>query len=356
MVSMPIMKSAHLARLDLNLLKVFAVVHRERHITRAGRALFISQSAVSHALARLRLLFGDPLFIRTPEGMQPTALADRLAEPIRRALQAVGEALDADQRFDPVAAEIEFAVGTTLLQPFHFLPMFYRRLEKEAPRCNLLIRSLSGAWPEVLNALDDGSVDLLLTIGTDTTARALATARFQSEDLFEDPLVCVVSKRNDLVGARMDVATYARLPHLIMAGDRVTRTWIDDALEQRGLRRRIAVTAPHPFAIPLLMGGTRLVTTAARSLISPFIDRGELRLLEPPIAGSPHRFQMIWSARSERDPAQHWLRTVIRESCRAAELRFAAPARVAGTARARSGSPRKARRTARSRRSPRATS
>jgi DNA-binding transcriptional LysR family regulator len=344
MVSMLIMKSAHLSRLDLNLLKVFAVVHRERHITRAGRALFISQSAVSHSLAKLRVLFGDPLFIRTPDGMQPTALADRLAEPIRRALQAVGEALEADERFDPAAAASEFTVGTTLLQPFHFLPLFYRRIEQEAPRCNLLIRSLSSVWPEVLHALDDGSVDLLLTIGTDSTARALATSRFQSEDLFEDPLVCVVSKHNDLVGDTMDVATYARLPHLIMAGDRVTRTWIDDALEQRGLRRRIAVTAPHPFAIPLLMGGTRLVTTVARSLILPFMDRGELRLFEPPVAGSPHMFQMIWSARSDRDPAQQWLRAVVRESCRAAESRFAAPTRTARRTRSRSGPARRSRR------------
>jgi DNA-binding transcriptional LysR family regulator len=348
------MKSTHLSRLDLNLLKVFAAVHRERHITRAGRALFISQSAVSHSIAKLRVLFGDPLFVRTPDGMQPTALADRLADPIRRALQAVGEALQTDERFDPAAAELEFTVGTTLLQPFHFLPAFYRRIEQEAPRCNLLIRTLPSVWPDVLNALDDGSVDLLLTIGTDATARALATSRFNREDLFEDPLVCVVSKHNDLVGDAMDAATYARLPHLIMAGDRVTRTWIDDALEKRGLRRRIAVTAPHPFAIPLLTGGTRLVSTVARSLVAPFVDHGELRLLEPPIAGSPHRFQMIWSARSDRDPAQHWLRTIVRESCRAAESRFGAAERPARRSRSRAAATQAARRPSASRRAPRA--
>ena len=67
MASMAIMKSAHLSHLDLNLLKVFAAVHRERHITRAGRALFISQSAVSHSLAKLRVLFGDPLFVQLCE-------------------------------------------------------------------------------------------------------------------------------------------------------------------------------------------------------------------------------------------------------------------------------------------------
>jgi DNA-binding transcriptional LysR family regulator len=315
MASMSTMKSAHLSRLDLNLLKVFAAVHRERHITRAGRALFISQSAVSHSLAKLRVLFGDPLFVRTPDGMQPTVLADRLADPIRRALQSVSDALQVDQRFDPAAAEIEFTIGTTTLQPFHFLPELYRRLERDSPHANLLIRNIPSIWPDALNSLDRGDVDVLLTLGTRDGERAIETQRFLKDDLFEDPLVCVVSKDNDLVGDTMDVETYARLPHLIMASDRVTRTWIDEALEKRGLRRRIAVTAPHPHALPLLMGSTRLVSTVARSLVSPFIDHARLRLLAPPVAGTPHVFQMIWSTRTDRDPALGWLRTTIRESC-----------------------------------------
>ncbi len=318
---MTVMKSAHLSRLDLNLLKVFAAVHRERHITRAGRALFISQSAVSHSIARLRILFGDPLFVRTPYGMQPTVLADRLADPIRRALQSVSDALQVDQRFDPAAAEVEFTIGTTTLQPFHFLPDLYRRIEREAPRANLLIRNIPSVWPDALSCLDRGDIDALLTIGTQSDERAFETQRFMSEELFEDPLVCVVSQHNDLVGDTMDVETYAKLPHLIMASDRVTRTWIDDVLEKRGLRRRIAVIAPHPYAIPLLMGGTRLVSTVARSLVSPFIDHAQLRLLPPPVAGRPHVFQMIWSTRTDRDPALTWLRTAIRESCLATEDR-----------------------------------
>lgn len=342
MASMTIMKHSHLSRLDLNLLKVFAAVHRERHITRAGRALFISQSAVSHSIAKLRTLFGDPLFVRTPDGMQPTALADRLADPIRRALQSISDAMQVDRRFDPAAAEIEFSIGTTTLQPFDFLPQFYRRLEREAPGCSLLIRSIAGAWPDVLNPLDEGEVDLLLSIAANDRerVRALETGRFVSEPLFEDPLVCVVSKDNDQVGARMDLETYARLPHLIMASDRVSRTWIDELLEQRGLRRRIAVTAPHPLAIPVLMGGTRLVSTVARSLVSPFVDHAPLRLLTPPFPGTPHEFRMIWSARTDRDPAMTWLRGVIRESCQTTERAFPATRPRVAAAR----TPRKSRR------------
>ena len=318
MISMAIMKTAHLSRLDLNLLKVFAAVHRERHMTRAGRTLYVGQSAVSHAIARLREIFGDPLFVRTPKGMQPTPLADRLAEPIQRALQTVSDAIRTEETFDPASANIQFRVGTTMLQTFHFLPQLYRRIEKDAPNVDLLIRTLAASWPDVLNALDDNIADVLLVIPPGDRDDAQISRRFICESLFDDHLVCVVSKDNPLVGETLDIETYARLPHLVMASDQVGRTWIDDALEERGLRRRIAVTAPHPFAIPLLTSGTRLVSTVARSLILPFVDRSNLRLLEPPIGVRRHVFQMIWPARTDRDPAMTWFRNITRESCRVA--------------------------------------
>lgn len=313
-----IMKSNHLARLDLNLLKVFAAIYRERHITRAGRSLFITQSAVSHSLSNLRRVFRDPLFVRTPGGMQPTALADRLADPIRKALQCVNDAMQVDERFDPATAEVEFSIGTTVMQPFHFLPDFYRRIEQQAPLANLLIRSFKPDIQELLEAVDRGDIDVLLTVADDDTRGAL-TQRFMSADLFEDPLVCVVSRNNPDVGETLDIETYARLPHLIMASDRVAGTWIDSALEERGLRRRIAVTAPHPYAIPVLIGGTRLVSTVARSLVSRFVEPSGLRMIKPPIQSKPHRFRMVWSTRTDRDPALMWLRETIRESCRMTE-------------------------------------
>ena len=311
---MAIMTRAHLHRIDLNLLKVFAAVYRERHITRAGHSLFISQSAVSHAIARLRELFGDPLFVRTPRGMQPTALADRLAEPINHALETVANALQSDDRFDPEIARIEFKIGMTSPQPFHFLPALYRSLHDAAPGADLSIRAPVARWPDLLNSLDDGSVDMLLALIDDATPIS-QHRRFVFEELFEDPLVCVVAQDNVRVGKTLDIETYAALPHLMMASDRVTRTWIDDALAERGLRRRVAVTAPHPYAIAMLTPGTALVSTIAGSLVQPFLARGDLRALAPPIRTRRHALYMVWSTRNDRDPALSWLRGLIRESC-----------------------------------------
>ena len=320
---MAIMTRAHLQRIDLNLLKVFAAVYRERHITRAGGVLFISQSAVSHAIARLRDLFGDPLFVRTPRGMQPTALADRLAEPINRALETVASALHSEESFDPKVARVELRVGMTSLQPVHFLADLYRRIERDAPGVDLLIRTPATRWPDILNSLDDGSVDVLLVL-VDDVAQIVQHRRFVSEELFEDPLVCVVARDNPRVGASLDIETYAALPHLMIASERVSRTWIDDSLAERGLRRRVAVTAPHPNAIAMLTPGTQLIATVAKSLVEPHLSDGRLRLLKPPIGTRRYSLQMIWSSRNDSDPATVWLRDSIRRCCRGA-ARFRNP-------------------------------
>jgi DNA-binding transcriptional LysR family regulator len=113
----------------------------------------------------------------------------------------------------------------------------------------------------------------------------------------------------------------------VMASSRVTRTWIDDVLGKRGLHRRIAVVAPHPYAIPVLMSGTRLVSTVARSLVASLVQHADLRMLAPPFSGTNHVFQMIWSARTDGDLALAWLRGLVRDSCRETESRLAASTR-----------------------------
>jgi DNA-binding transcriptional LysR family regulator len=305
------MRRPRIAQLDLNLLKVFVAVYRERHITRAGRILFMTQSAVSHALGRLRELFGDPLFIRTPEGMRPTALADRLADPIQHALRTVEEALAAHADFEPSTARLNFTVGTQSAQPFVFLPDLYRRLEGEAPNVGLYVKLLTAT--DLVPQLDAGTVDV--AIGLPPSPGSLDASRFESEPLMEDPLVCVTSAQNPEVGDTLDLATYARLPHLVVAADVISRTWIDEALAAHDLRRRIAVIVPHPHAIALMLPRTRLICTVARSIAMPFVGTSTLRLLVPPIHGPIHTAHLVWHSRSSRDPAQRWMRSALREAC-----------------------------------------
>lgn len=312
------MKRPRSAQVDLNLLTVFAAIHRERSITRAGRALYMSQSAVSHALGRLREVFGDPLFVRTAEGMQPTALANRLAEPVQDALRTVDDVLSTQCDFDPKTADLRLTIGTVGAQPFAFLPAMYQRLEAEAPGVSLHVKYVDQS--ELAAQLDSGAIDL--GVGPAPKAESPASARLVSAPLIDDPLVSVTWKGNEEVGPELDIATYARLPHLVIATSLVERTWIDDALAAHGLQRRIAAIMPDAQALPLVLPGTRLVCTVMRSIASPFLGIAPLRVSIPPIPGPPHVAHLVWHVRSNRDPAQRWARALLQDVCAAARAEF----------------------------------
>ena len=129
-----------IGRLDLNLLRVFEALHAERHVTRAGARLGLTQSAVSNALKRLRLVFQDDLFQRTPRGMEPTALARELASPVATALDAVRAALDLNRPFDPARAQETFRIGVSDQAEFVLGPPLVGILGREAPGVTLVFR------------------------------------------------------------------------------------------------------------------------------------------------------------------------------------------------------------------------
>ena len=119
--------------LDLNLLNVFDAVLREKSVTRAGQRVGLSQPAMSNALARLRKLFGDPLFVRTPDGMNPTPCALRLADPVRRALDLLALTLREQTGFDPTTSNRTFHFHMSDISEVVFLPPLLERLKRDAP-------------------------------------------------------------------------------------------------------------------------------------------------------------------------------------------------------------------------------
>src|SRR5512145_904779 len=127
------LNSAHLSRIDLNLLVLFHVVHEERHVARAAERLSLTPSAVSHALSRLRRLLNDPLFLRTPKGVVPTARAIALAEPIADVLARARNVIAAAEPFDPAKSKRRFIIGSPDGVSPVFLPPLLARLLRRAP-------------------------------------------------------------------------------------------------------------------------------------------------------------------------------------------------------------------------------
>ena len=151
MIFIDVMPSVHdLATADLNLLRVLGVLLEERHLTRAGKRLGLTQSATSHALARLRRLFADPLFVRTARGVAPTACAEKLAEPVREAMLALERCFQVEEAFVPASAVRSFSLASADYGSFVLAPRLLDRLEREAPNVDLWLRALDGSIEEQL--------------------------------------------------------------------------------------------------------------------------------------------------------------------------------------------------------------
>src|SRR5882724_1682452 len=202
------MNQAHFASLDLNLLRVFDALMEERSVTRAGARLRLTQSAISHALNRLRYMLADELFVRGTEGMQPTARAAEIGPRLRQALHHMQLAL-APSAFDPKTTDRCFTIGATDYISALLLPEITARLRIEAPHAELRVRPLDDI--DIVDELDAGRMDLV------TGSFGRVPERFGQEPLYGDEMVWLMRDDHPAAGKPMTLDLIARLPHLSIA-------------------------------------------------------------------------------------------------------------------------------------------
>ncbi len=286
--------------LDLNLLRVFDAVLRERAVTAAAASLDLTQPAVSNALARLRALLGDPLFVRTPNGMDPTPFARELAEPVRQALALLESALAHGPGFDPANATRAFRFYMSGLGQIEFLPPLIERVQKQAPSVRLEAVALD--VEDIGGALAAGALDLavgfLPGLGPPVRRRAL----------FRDPYVCLMRAEHpvrSLTKRKFLEASHALVTY--RGGHRV----IEEALERAGLARRIALRVPHFTVVPMVLERTDLILTLPERVAKVFERRGRLRSLPPPVPIPAAEVAVHWHERFEADPGNRWLREMV---------------------------------------------
>jgi DNA-binding transcriptional LysR family regulator len=289
--------------IDLNLLIVFDVLMQERNLTRAGRRLGLSQPAASHALARLRLMLHDDLFIRTPEGMQPTARAEQMAQPVRDALRELRITLEPES-FDPASSTREFSLAVNNYAARAIVPALARMVGNLAPRVSLDINPIG--MREVLEQLDAGGMDVALTTLVD------GGERFKCVRVMDDDFVALLDRSHAAADeAVLSAERLAEIPHIAITSTGDDTSFIDDALEQRGLTRMIATRVPFLSVVLMLVGSDRLAVVPRRvaddlARICPLVAR-ELPFASPRIVLS-----MIWHRRLDNHAAHRWLRDMIK--------------------------------------------
>jgi DNA-binding transcriptional LysR family regulator len=318
------MNEMHFNSLDLNLLRVFDALIEERSVTRAGERLGLSQSAISHALNRLRYVLNDELFVRMPDGMRPTSRASEIAPRLREGLLQLQLALGPAE-FDPARTERRFTitcgeyVGTVLM------PGLIARVRSLAPGAELRIRPSNIGVAEALLA---GRVDL--AIGSFRRV----PEPFVHEPLFQETRVWVLSAEHPAAQDDLTLECLASLSHLIISATGedehavdgyvvdhglerlVTRSEVgllQGALAAHGLRRVIRLTTPHFLAALAVVSRSDMAAPLPRRLAAAFADQYRLRLFDPPYPSPPFDIMALWHRDHGDEPAIAWLRSIVRE-------------------------------------------
>jgi DNA-binding transcriptional LysR family regulator len=288
---------------DLNLLIVFDAVMQEKNLTRAGRRLGMSQPAVSHALARLRHMLKDELFVRTPEGMRPTPRAERIAEPVRAALQELQVTLEADE-FVPAESSREFTIAANNYAARAVIPGLVHSVAKLAPSVVLDVRPVG--LLNVLDQLDNGSVELALS------SLMEGGDRFKCVGLLEDEYVAVLaSDHPEAAAAELTIEHFAALPHVSITSSGDDAHFVDDALSEHGLARFVAIKVPlHSLRSVLI--GSQAVAVLPRRVAADLTTHAPLTLRALPFPSPRISLSMIWHRRLDSHPAHRWLRGTLR--------------------------------------------
>jgi len=283
--------------LDLNLLRVFDAVLRSRSVTAAAAQLALTQPAASNALARLRAAFGDALFLRTPQGMEPTPFARELAEPVRQALALLESALAHGPGFDPATSGRSFRFYMSDLGQIEFLPPLLERVRRIAPQVRLEAPALE---PEhVADALSAGSLDLAVGF-----LPALGPP-LRRQPLFRDPYLCLM--RADHPISTLTKKRFLEASHVLVTyrgGHRV----VEEALVRAGLGPRIVLRVPHFTVVPMVLERTDLILTLPARVARVFERRGTLKALPPPVPIAAADVAVHWHERSDADAGNRWLR------------------------------------------------
>jgi DNA-binding transcriptional LysR family regulator len=288
-------------RIDLNLLVVFEAILRERSVTRAGQRLGLSQPAMSHALNRLRHLTKDQLFVRTPSGMMPTPLSERLSDPVRHALLELRTALNAED-FVPELAHQRFVIAVNNFAAIALLGPILQRAHALAPRLQFRFRP-SGTL-DVADMLDRGELDLALV------GAAPRLSRFRSTVLIEDDYVGVVRRGHPVLGIELDIPTFAALSHLTISSSGDDLALLDGRLAETGLAREIDIEVPYLSAGSVLTQSD-MIAIMGRQIGSEFRRAYAVQLVELPIQPTHLVSTMVWQSRFQDQPAHRWLRQTI---------------------------------------------
>ena len=305
-----------LSRTDLNLLVLFDAVLAHRHVGRTAEQLSLSPSAVSHGLGRLRRLLNDPLFLRTPKGVVPTARALELAAPVADALARVRDVVGSAAPFDAATSTRRFTIGAPDGVSAAFLAPLLGALARSAPGVDIGVRQLlppdgsrqfGRAWEPVLAELEARKIDIAVAPLADVPVR------FAAPVLYEEDFVIATRARHPFA-ADPSLKRFCALRHVVVSLGADPFGFVDTALAERGLSRRVALTVPNFMMALAMIAETDLIGALPRRFVTQQGARFGVVAAEAPLRLPRFAIRAVVTKAALADAGVAWLFGTLRQA------------------------------------------
>jgi DNA-binding transcriptional LysR family regulator len=304
-VRMYLMRDVHLRNLDLNLIHPLRALLEECHVTRAAKRSFLSQSAMSRALERLRDTFGDPLLVRNGRGYERTVRGERVLRELESLMPRL-EDMVRGEKFDPARSQELFRVAMSDHASMIVLPSLLASVRRAATHVKL---EVSASGSDTYEDVGAGRIDTFL-------CPEEAPPSLESETLFTLDFVCLVGAALRVRARRLTLKQYLEFQHVLVEIREGQQPLVDRALSQLGAKRKVALTMP--FFVPAIfaVAQTDLVLTVPRRLAKLTAAMAGVRVVEAPREIKSFPYFMAWHPRLTSEPAHQWFREQLRLAVR----------------------------------------
>ena len=297
------MHAMHIDDLDFGEIRLIAELASLRKLSAAAARLKLSQSAASHALARLRRRTGDPLFVRGSAGFYPTPYGERLSAAARQALDILLDGLASNAPFDAASTTRRFNVYLSDVGQMVLLPKLLAFLAREAPQASL--RACPIPLDDPGAQLASGEVDLAVGFFSNLAAG------FHQSLLFRERYVCVVRADHPNFRSGMTAEGFAKSPRALADASGMAHAVIDEELRKHGLMASPRLTVPQFMVLPLVIANSDLMVIMPSRLAKAFAQLVSIKILRPPVSLRPYDIKVYWHERFHQDPANRWFRRML---------------------------------------------
>ncbi|MBR9884267.1 MAG: LysR family transcriptional regulator [Oceanospirillales bacterium] len=292
-----------MSNIDLNLIRTFVVLYESRSVTLAAEQLYVTQPSVSYALSRLRELFNDRLFVRSKEGMEPTAAATQLYQVLHGSLAQIENTIEGARHFEPALSDKRFTLSMTDLGEMALLPHIFRRMQREAPYAELEVLALE--IDKAAEWMSTGKVDAVIC------SRPIPGHDVRRQVILRERYVCIMSAQS--APKMLTMETFLERKHLVVSRS-LGHGLAEEVLSDLGVKRKVSLVLPHFSILPSVLGETELLAIVPLKIAQLFSVTSDLKIFPLPFEVPSIDVALYWSERSERSPGLTWLRQLIAQA------------------------------------------